>query len=92
MTIDTASREPAPESDREPEPGPLFDIRRPIYEAVIASGGQRTGVFSSLAFCLAMAREFGMDRAPGEEWAASVLRKVEHVTELPGHRWKVQTN
>jgi hypothetical protein len=74
--IDHASREPG-------EPPP-FDLRPLVYQAVLLSGGQATGLFTSEAFAVAVVRRFGIRGRPDAAWCSRVLRGLWYVAEVPG--------
>jgi hypothetical protein len=70
-----------------PSQAPLSNydhVRRLIGQAVILSGGQVSGQFTSKAFATATVNAFGLARRPTEAWCVSVLGKAEGVTRLPG--------
>jgi hypothetical protein len=89
MRVDPVSRH-LQEIEDPGKPGPPFDIRVLIADAIATSAGQKTGVFSTESFRLAMARHFGMTtEIMTDVWCHQVLRRVQSITPMPGNLWKL---
>jgi hypothetical protein len=76
--------DPIDHASREPGEPPPFDLRPLVYQAVVISGGQSAGMFTSEAFAVAVARRFALRDRPDAAWCARVLRGLWYVAEVPG--------